>query len=65
MAKNVYMRIADGSMKVRATNIPGSRKNMPMMYTTANHLYLAVSLPNFLDNGIGILKYKTHDIKLF
>ena len=56
IAKNVYIAIPFESMNVRPTNISGRMKNMPAIYTIANHLCRAVNFPNFFDKGIGILK---------
>ena len=56
IAKNVYIAIPFESINVRPTNTSGRMKNMPAIYTIANHLCRAVNFPNFFDKGIGILK---------
>ena len=63
IAKNVYIAIPFESINVRPTNTSGRMKNMPAIYTIANHLCRAVNFPNFFDKGIGILKILEKNIE--
>ena len=64
IAKNMYIAIPFESMNVRPTNISGRMKNMPAIYTIANHLCRAVNFPSFFDKRIGTLKILEKILKL-